>query len=204
MNNNWSRVEIIVGPMFCGKSDMLIRRAKNAEIAKKQFIAFKPSSDTRFVKKDQIISRTGGKIPAQIINVSGIYQILDLSEKYDLVIIDEIHLWPMELINLVSKLLGRKKRILLAGLDKNFRGEPFTISGILMAMAAPEIIYLKSICNVCKNEDAIWTQKLTAEGKPAPYDSPTIEVGGFEAGDRYEPRCTRCFVRPIKIVKFNN
>lgn len=187
-NGGW--IELIVGPMFSGKSEELIRRIKRAIIANQKVIVFKPSIDKRY-EKDKVVSHNGIKIEAVIANNS--LEIYQKSQNFDVIGIDEAQFFDNQLIEVVEKLADKGKRIIIAGLDQDFRGEPFSFMPYLMAIA-DSVDKLHAICVIC-GAVATKSQRLI-NGKPAPYDSPTIIIG---ANETYQPRCRKCFQKPQKI-----
>lgn len=187
-------IELIVGCMFSGKSEEMIRRVKRAIIANQKAIVFKPHIDKRY-DKDKVVSHNGIKIEAVVVNHS--QEILEKSKDYDVVAIDEAQFFDPQLIEVVEELAEQNKRVIIAGLDQDFRGEPFSIMPHLMAIA-DSVDKLHAICVVC-GAVATKSQRLI-EGQPAPYDSPTIVVGAIET---YQPRCRKCFQKPVKVKEFN-
>ncbi|MCS7165425.1 MAG: thymidine kinase [Candidatus Calescibacterium sp.] len=182
-------IELIVGCMFSGKSEEMIRRVKRAIIANQKVIVFKPAIDKRY-DKDMVVSHNGIKLKAVV--VENPEQIYTMSRDYNVIAIDEAQFFDKTLIEVVEKLAEENKRIIIAGLDQDFRGEPFSIMPHLMAIA-DTVDKLHAICVVC-GAVATKSQRLI-EGKPAPYDSPTIVVGAIET---YQPRCRKCFQKPTK------
>jgi thymidine kinase len=175
------RIEVICGSMFCGKTEELIRRARRAIIARQEIQAFKPSLDDRY-SVQHVTSHSGQNIEAQPIRRSR--EILDyLSASTTVVVIDEVQFFDEEVVSIVQQLAARGLRVIMAGLDMDFRGEPFGQMPALMAIAE-EVTKLHAICVVC-GEEACRTQRLV-NGKPANYHDPVILVGAQEA---YEARC---------------
>lgn len=188
------RIEIVTGCMFSGKTQELIHRSQRAEISGENVLGFKPEIDDRY-NKDKISSHTGVKIDAVTINSKDNVrqQIMDYISKYenqnediDVIMIDEVNLFDNEIIKTVDELAKNSYRLILSGLDQNFRGEPFDPVPDIMAIA-DHIEKRKAVCEEC-GEPATKTQKLI-NGKPASYDDPTIDVGGDE---KYQPRCREC------------
>jgi len=184
-------IEVIVGCMFSGKSEEMIRRVKRAMIANQKAIVFKPEIDKRY-SEDKIVSHNGIKLKA--ISVKDPNEIYSKSQNFDVIAIDEAQFFDQKLIEVVEKLAEENKRVIIAGLDQDFRGEPFSIMPHLMAIA-DSVDKLHAICVVC-GAVATKSQRLI-EGKPAPYESPTIIVGAMET---YQPRCRKCFQKPIKTL----
>lgn len=181
MGDKIGKIEVITGCMFSGKSEELIRRLKRARIAKLQVQVFKPSIDTRF-SNIEVVSHTGEKIQAEAVS-SSIEILNKLSSTINVVGIDEAQFYDMEIIKVVREISRKGIRVILAGLDMDFRGEPFGPMGNLMAIA-DEVTKLHAICMVC-GEEATMTQRLI-DGKSAKYTDPVVLIG---ASERYEARC---------------
>ncbi len=182
MKHDAGRLEVICGSMFCGKTEELIRRVRRAIIARQTVKVFKPQLDDRYGIQN-ITSHTGQSVAA--IPVASSEDILELADGGATVVaIDETQFFDLGLIEVVRRLVDeRSLRVILAGLDTDFRGEPFGPMPQLLSIAE-EVIKLHAICVVC-GEDASRTQRLV-DGKPAAYDDPTILVGAQES---YEARC---------------
>jgi thymidine kinase len=170
--------------MFSGKSDELIKRIKVATAAGSTVVAAKPKIE---VEPDCIVSLTGARWPATPIDASS--DLLSVSAGADVVALDEAQFMDLTLQPVVDR-LRRRVRLLVAGLDLDFRGEPFGLVTSLIE-DADDVTRLTASCEVC-GRPATRTQRLVG-GAPAPREAPTIVVGGREL---YEPRCERCFVRP--------
>lgn len=174
-------VEVICGSMFCGKTEELIRRTRRAMIARQAVQVFKPNIDTRY-GIDHVTSHNGQKIEAQAISDS--QQLLEsIVPTTTVVVIDEAQFLDAGIVPIVQQLAARGLRIILAGLDTDFRGEPFGPIPQLMCIAE-DVTKLHAICVIC-GESASRTQRLV-NGKPARYDDPIIMVGASES---YEARC---------------
>ncbi|MGI6587171.1 MAG: thymidine kinase [Gracilibacteraceae bacterium] len=187
-NHGW--IEIIVGPMFSGKSEELIRRINRARIAKQKVQVFKHSIDNRYVV-DHVVSHNGIKIEA--LKVSSSKDVERYIEDDTLVIaIDEVQFFDKGIVDLCVKLADEGKRVILAGLDQDFRGEPFGPTPELMS-AAEFVDKIQAICIKCGNP-ATRTQRMI-NGKPASYNDPIILVGAKES---YEARCRKCHQVPGK------
>jgi thymidine kinase len=184
MNHKTGSVEIITGSMFCGKTDELIRRLRRATIAGQQLQVFKPSIDNRYHDK-KVVSHAGSEFDAVPIEQSS--DILKLlKEDTTLVAIDEANFLDEEIVDVVNKLADNKIRVIVGGLDQDFRGEPFGTMPILISQAE-NVSKLHAICVIC-HEPASRTQRLI-DGNPAHYDDPIIIVG---ASEMYEARCRNC------------
>lgn len=181
MKHHRGRLEVITGPMFCGKTDELLRRLRRAIIAKQNIQVFKPGFDVRY-SNEKVTSHAGNEYDAYPIeNISEIRAKLD--DDVTVVAIDEAQFFEEEIIPVVQDLVDRGIRVIVAGLDMDFRGVPFGAMPELMAQA--EIVdKLHAICMVC-GEEATRTQRLV-DGEPAYYDDPIIIVG---ASEMYEARC---------------
>jgi thymidine kinase len=184
-------IEVIVGCMFSGKSEELIRRIKRAIIANQKAIVFKPQIDNRY-EADKVVSHNGISIKAVVVNNAN--EIKEIAENYDVIGIDEAQFFDNSLINIVENLADNGKRVIIAGLDQDFRGEPFGIIPHLMAIA-DSVDKLHAICVVC-GAVATKSQRLIND-KPASYNDPTILVGSKEV---YQPRCRKCYNKPIKVL----
>ena len=176
-------LEVVVGPMFSGKSEELIRRVNRAVIAKQTVQVFKPAIDNRY-DAVAVASHNGRKVEAIAINtVEDIRRRLEPSTH--VIAIDEGQFLSDDLIQLALDLADEEKRVIVAGLDLDFRGEPFGPIPKLLAHA--EIVTkLTAICHC--GRAATRTQRLIG-GHPAHYDDPVILVGAHES---YEPRCRSC------------
>jgi thymidine kinase len=170
--------------MFSGKSEELIRRLRRAQIAKQKTIIFKPQIDKRY-SKNNVVSHSGLEIEAQPIK-SGIEILFAYSDtKFDVIGIDEVQFFGAELIDDINILLNCGVRIIVSGLDQDFRKEPFGIVPYLMAVA-DKLDKLSAICQIC-GADATKTQRLV-NGKPATLEGNVILVGGTE---QYQARCNQ-------------
>jgi thymidine kinase len=182
-------IEVICGVMFSGKSEELIRRVRRAIIAKKKVQVFKSHLDERYAGIYRISSHDGRSVDAVPIDTPD--QIARLLQPDTQVIaIDEAQFLDASIVDLVTALANRGTRVILAGTDADFRGEPFGPMPQLLAVA--EVVdKLHAICVICGNP-ASRNQRLIG-GKPARYDSPTIMVGSTET---YEARCRACHSVP--------
>ncbi len=176
-------IEVICGSMFSGKTDELIRRLVRARIARQKVQVFKPAIDVRYAI-EKVTSHAGNNFDA--IPVERAADIRARLEADTTVVgVDEAQFFDAEIVNVAQELAERGVRVILAGLDMDFRGEPFGPMPILMAKAE-KVDKLHAICMVC-GEEASRTQRLV-NGKPARYDDPVVIVG---AAELYEARCRR-------------
>ncbi|RDW20530.1 thymidine kinase [Oceanobacillus chungangensis] len=174
-------VEVICGSMFSGKSEELIRRVRRAAYANLTMRVFKPAIDNRYEEK-AVVSHNGTSTIAIPINSSE--EVLKHIDKtVDFVAIDEVQFFDENIVDIADELANRGIRVVVAGLDMDFRGEPFGPVPKLMAISE-SVTKLSAICPVC-GAPANRTQRLI-NGKPASYDDSVILVGASES---YEPRC---------------
>jgi len=181
------RIEIICGCMFSGKTEELIRRIRHVNLARQTFRIFTPRLDTRYSTR-HVTSHIGSQIEAQPIR--SMSEAVEGADDVQVVALDEIHFLedsPEQILGACQNLANRGLRVLVAGLDQNYRAEPFPAMAMLMAIAE-QVDKLYAICARC-GAYATRTQRLI-NGQPAPADAPTIVVGGREL---YEARCRTCY-----------
>ena len=182
-------IEVVAGVMFSGKSEELIRRIRRALIARKRVQVFKSRLDERYAGINAVSSHDGRTVEAIPVDTSAqIAQRLDPTAQ--VIGIDEAQFLDAGIIALVTTLAETGRRVIIAGTDTDFRGEPFGAMPQLMAIAE-SVDKLHAICVLCGGP-ATRNQRLI-DGKPAPYESPQIMVG---AADRYEARCRMCHSVP--------
>jgi thymidine kinase len=176
-NQGW--IEVIVGSMFSGKSEELIRRLRRAQIARQKVQIFKPALDTRYAD-DHIVSHSEMRIPSCAVRSAR--ELLDrVTPETEVVGIDEGQFFDAELPAICDALAGQGKRVIVAGLDKDYLGKPFEPMPQLLAIAE-YITKTLAICMVCGNP-ANYTQRLVAS-----EDRVLLGTQGT-----YEARCRRCF-----------
>ena len=174
-------VETITGSMFSGKSEELIRRLRRGIYAKQKVVVFKPTIDDRY-HKEKVVSHNGNEIEA--INISIAREIFNQElDDVDVIGIDEVQFFDNGIVNIVETLAEKGHRVIVAGLDMDFRGEPFEPMPKLLAVSE-HVTKLQAVCAVCGSSSSR-TQRLI-NGKPAKIDDPIILVG---ANESYEPRC---------------
>ncbi|MBL7574194.1 thymidine kinase [Staphylococcus saccharolyticus] len=174
-------VETITGSMFSGKSEELIRRLRRGIYAKQKVVVFKPTIDDRY-HKEKVVSHNGNEIEA--INISTAREIFNQElDDVDVIGIDEVQFFDNGIVNIVETLAEKGHRVIVAGLDMDFRGEPFEPMPKLLAVSE-HVTKLQAVCAVCGSSSSR-TQRLI-NGKPAKIDDPIILVG---ANESYEPRC---------------
>ncbi len=182
-------IEVVAGVMFSGKSEELMRRVRRATIARKRVQVFKSHLDDRYAGLMAVSSHDLRTVHATPVDSSA-QVMLRLDPMAQVIAIDEAQFLDAGIVQVASALANRGRRVILAGLDADFRGEPFGPMPMLMAIA--EVVdKLHAICVMCGGP-ASRTQRLI-DGKPAPYDSPIIMVG---AADSYEARCRACHIVP--------
>lgn len=176
-------IEVITGSMFSGKTDELIRRLRRARIARQAVQVFKPAIDARY-QIDKVTSHAGGEFEA-----TPVAQAQDIRERLQpdttVVAIDEAQFFEDSIVPVVQGLAESGVRVIVAGLDSDFRGEAFGPMPVLLAVAE-RVEKLQAICMLC-GEPASRTQRLI-DGVPAHVDDPVIVVG---ASEMYEARCRR-------------
>ena len=188
-NDNYYGLEIITGPMSCGKTEELLRRIRRCQIAQKNIKVFSPELDTR-EEKNIVSSRNGLSFDA--IKVKNSNEILDMVEDNDEIIaIDEIQFFDEDIVDVVKELISERKKIIACGLDLDFKGEPFGSMPELLSIAS-KVDKLMAICMKCGSEYGVRTQRLI-NGVPAGKNSPLIMIGGDET---YEARCLDCYEAP--------
>lgn len=170
-------IEVICGCMFSGKTEELIRRLKRAKYAKLKFVIFKPKIDVRY-SENEIVSHSDHSLPSTIVETA--QEIYDLSRSAQVIGIDEAQFFGNELIDICNKLADEGKRVIIAGLDMDYRGVPFEPIPQLMAIAE-YVTKTLAICVHCGNP-ADRTQRTIKSDE-------RVVVG---ASDAYEARCRKC------------
>lgn len=182
-------IEVVCGSMFSGKSEELIRRVKRAKIARQTVQVFKPGIDDRY-HETAVVSHSGDQTDA--VPVRSVEEILNsILPETEVIAIDEVQFFDHKVVALCQDMADRGKRVIVAGLDQDFRGEPFGPTPQLLAIAE-YVTKLQAICSVC-GSPASRNQRLI-NGKPAGSDDPVILVGAAEA---YEARCRHCHEVPL-------
>lgn len=188
---NGGYIELVCGSMFSGKTEELLRRIRRAEIARKRVQVFKPRIDVRYGVER--VSSHNGMAREDVVVVGSADELLaQVRPDTEVVAIDEVQFFDWRIAEVCEELADSGKRVIAAGLDQDFRGEPFGPMPLLMALAE-HVEKLTAICVVC-GAPATRTQRLI-DGAPARYDDPVIFVGGSES---YEARCRACHQVPGK------
>jgi len=191
------RLEAVTGCMFSGKTEELLRRVERARIARKEILLFKPELDTRY-SVEEVVTHYGRSFPCRRLPVDTSWErlsglVTDHGLRItDIFAFDEAHFFGPEFPALCEDLVGLGKRVIVAGLDLNFRGEPFGPMPALLALA-DETVKLAAVCSSC-GSPAIRSQRLVG-GQPASA-GPEVLIGGLES---YEPRCREHFVPPAAV-----
>ena len=187
------QLEVITGCMFSGKTEELIRRLERVRIAKRQVLLLKATIDDRY-GTNSVMTHYGRSFDAHLLEpghetVDSIVAVVGREglEAADVIAIDEGNFFSDRLPTLCEELVALGKRVIVAGLDLTFAGEPFGPMPRLMAFA-DRVDKLQAVCVKC-GEPASRSQRLI-DGQPAPTDGPVIQVGGAET---YEARCRGCF-----------
>ena len=176
-------IEVITGSMFSGKTEELIRRITRAELAGQEVEVYKPEVDDRY-GETEIGSHDGRSWEAEVIDGKNTEALKEAEA--DVVAIDEANFFEESLVEASHELANSGKRVIISGIDQNFRGEPFRPLPELMA-AAEYVEKLRAICSQC-GKPATRNQRLI-DGKPAHIDDPEVMVGAEES---YEARCRDC------------
>ncbi|MFI3283993.1 MAG: thymidine kinase [Erysipelotrichaceae bacterium] len=189
-------LEVISGCMFAGKTEELIRRIKVLEFAKQNIKVFKPKIDNRY-SGTKVVSHAGSSVESIVVEKA--MDILDyIDEKTDAVAIDEVQFFDEGVVEVCDYLAGKGIRVIAAGLDTDFKGEPFGVMPILIT-TAEFVTKLTAVCTKC-GAPATRTQRIV-NGRAANYNEPIILVGAQES---YEARCRHCHEvvdRPTSIKK---
>ena len=189
-------IEVICGCMFAGKTEELIRRINVLSYARKNILVFKPKIDDRY-STTEIASHAGSKVPCIVISEAK--EILNhVNYDTDVVAMDEVQFFDEDVVDICEYLADSGLRVMVAGLDKDFRGEPFGVLPDLLTRAE-FVTKLTAVCAKC-GAPATRTQRII-NGKPASFNDPIVLVGAKEA---YEPRCRHCHEIVEKPIKFEN
>ncbi len=186
------KIEVVIGPMYSGKTEELIRRVVRRTIARQKGVIFKISSDTR-TKEEKVISRAGTSLEAKVVDAAS-DALKYVDEGFDYVAFDEVQFFDDKIVDVVKEFVNHGTDVIVAGLNLDFRGEPFE-SVMKIAAISDEIALLKAVCVVC-GEDATRTQRLILKnGKwmPASKSDPVFKVEGEDIQIKYEPRCKDCW-----------
>ena len=184
-NRKFGWIECICGSMFSGKSEELLRRIKRGVIAKQKVLLFKPSIDNRY-DENRVSTHNGNSYDSISIEKSSDILNFVKDTKYDIIGIDEIQFFDNDIVKIINKLADDGIRVIVAGLDMDFKAEPFHPMPEIMAISEM-VTKLHAVCNKCGKE-ASRSQRLI-NGEPAKYDDPIVAIGASES---YEARCRHC------------
>lgn len=184
-NRKFGWIECICGSMFSGKSEELLRRIKRGVIAKQKVLLFKPTIDNRY-DENRVSTHNGNTYESISIEKSADILNYVKDKKYDIIGIDEIQFFDNEIVKIINNLADNGIRVIVAGLDMDFKAEPFHPMPEIMAISEM-VTKLHAVCNKCGNE-ASRSQRLI-DGKPAKYNDPIVVIGASES---YEARCRHC------------
>lgn len=174
-------IEVICGCMFSGKTEELIRRLRRAEIARQNVAIFKPRIDKRY-SDDHIVSHSDDRLKSIVVDSA--LEIPALTKDAHVVGIDECQFFKMDVVEICESLASAGKRVIVAGLDQDYRGQPFEPIPQLLAVAE-YITKTLAICVICGNPADRTQRKTQSEER--------VLIG---AKDIYEARCRKCFVPP--------
>ncbi len=180
---------VITGPMFSNKSGELIRLATVHRIAGRKVGLFKHSLDDRYEGLGHISTHGGQSAEAEPVGSSATIRLLATS--YEVIAVDEAQFFDDGLADVCARLVEDGLIVIVAGLDRNFKGEPFGPMSELMALA-DDVMKLRAVCMKCRSLEGSMTQRLI-DGRPASRKSPVILIGAAEA---YEARCRNCHELP--------
>ena len=184
-NRKFGWIECICGSMFSGKSEELLRRIKRGVIAKQKVLLFKPSIFL-MIRRPPRSTHNGNSYDSISIEKSSDILNFVKDTKYDIIGIDEIQFFDNDIVKIINKLADDVIRVIVAGLDMDFKAEPFHPMPEIMAISEM-VTKLHAVCNKCGKE-ASRSQRLI-NGKPAKYDDPVVVIGASES---YEARCRHC------------
>lgn len=198
-----SSIEIILGPMFSGKTTEELRRVERVQLAGKEVLVMKPEIDTRYgttivTDRNKNMEVKAVMIPTEL-DEEAISYILSIAEDFEVVAVDEVQFFSKGIVTLCRTLRDKGKRVILCGLDMDYRAEPFGFVGDLMAIAN-QVTKLQAVCIKCGG-DAFYTQRLL-DGEPAP-EGELVEIGDkgktTQSKFTYDARCQGCYVHPSKV-----
>ena len=179
------KLTVVCGSMFAGKSEELIRLARRALYAKRKIQVFKPSIDNRY-HQTMVVSHQGISFEAETVN--GVNELRKkLQSDVQMVLIEEVQFFDISIVELCVELADKGVEVIVAGLDQDFRRQPFGPMASLL-IAADEVVKLRAICMKC-GQTASHTYRMV-DGKPARWDDPIVLIGATES---YEARCRNCF-----------
>lgn len=180
-------LEVIAGPMYCGKTEELIRQVRRASIGKKRVQVFKHAMDVRYGKEQKLYSHAGLTFSSELVKSAG--EILNaIDPKTELIAIDEAQWFGDELVALIWTLLEKGYHVIVAGLAMTYDRQPFIPMPALMAMA-DKVTKLSAVCSICGNDAVFHKRVINGNVKDALSADPRL-VAGLNA---YQARCRKCF-----------
>lgn len=190
MKSKSGYLEVIAGPMYCGKTEELIRQVKRATIGKKNVQVFKPTIDLRYGKDKKLFSHAGLTFDSEMVTSAS--DILSLVAKdTDIIGIDEAQHMGEALLDVVETLLGQGKQVIVTGLALTFDRQPFTPIPALMAMA-DKVTKLSAICMLC-GEEAVYHKRVGAVHTTASSLEPDPAFIAKLDDAVFEARCRKCW-----------
>ncbi|MGE9276311.1 MAG: thymidine kinase [Candidatus Phytoplasma pruni] len=179
-------IEVICGPMFSGKTTELIKNIETLNSLKKKFLVFKPSIDKRYSLKSELVTHDLKTVPSLLVNKSSdILDIIKENEKIEYLIIDEIQFFDKDIEKILNNLSYKGMKIIIAGLELDYRGEPFGSMPYLLSIS-DKVTKLQSFCFICGKE-ATRTQRIFSNKKANDEEQPVILIGG----NNYHKSCCR-------------
>jgi thymidine kinase len=178
-------ITFFTGPMACGKTLELVRHLQIHSEQRIPTICLRPATDTR---SEKVQSRSGLCYDGLTVPESDLDAVRRVMDEYDVIGIDEVQFFPPGIVPILLDAVRRGKRILVAGIDTDFRGEAFPITAALLALPETDVQRTRAVCGVCREYNATRTQRLQ-DGQPARRDDPTVLVDGSNSVITYEPRC---------------
>ncbi|QGS52422.1 thymidine kinase [Spiroplasma tabanidicola] len=183
-------IELITGCMFAGKTEEFIRRIKRYEYARQKVLVFKPEMDKRYAEKS-VVSHSGIKVPAySVSNSEQLLEVINKDHDFDVLAIDEVQFFDTNIISILDDFANQGKIIIVSGLDKDYRNDPFQNVDKLLYIAE-YVDKLYAICFECGG-NASRTQRIV-NGVAAKLDEPLVQISGY---DKYEARCRHCYIAP--------
>ena len=184
-------LEVIAGPMYCGKTEELIRQVKRAVIGKKNVQVFKHAIDTRYGKDKKLYSHAGMVFDADLAKTAE--DLLNgVSDKTEIVAIDEAQWFGENLVAVIQKLLSRNIHVIVSGLAMTFDRQPFIPIPTLMAMA-DKVTKLSSVCSIC-GADAVYHKRIKNGITADPLSTDPSLVNTLK-DNVYQARCRRCYTK---------
>jgi thymidine kinase len=181
---------VICGPMFSGKTEEIMKVVKNHQLQLSHVLVCKHSFDTRI---EGSLSSRGLQKTIPALALSEPAALLNYSEDYDVIVIDEVQFFNESLIPVIRKLLDKGIKVIVSGLDTDFRKEPFGVCMPILLCIAKKVVKLKAVCQVCRKHNATYTQRLI-NGEPAGREDDIVVIDDGTREVSYEPRCNDCHV----------